>query len=402
MKRWLLFFVITLVVALGVGSLAGQDAGYVLLSWGHYSIETSLWFFLLLLGLMLVVVYFLFRFSLVMLGSDWRFNEWRRSRRTARARKQTTRGLLSLALGQWARAERLLTRSATDTDMPLINYLAAARAAYEQGKHDTTDELLNAANKSTRGAELAVGISHAQLLISRGHKEQALAVLVSLRDRYPRHSYLLKLLVRLYQDLEDWVALHELLPVLSKTGKIPQNKIIELEEKVYLQLIDRTAKSHQGKDPVPALKKLYQSMPRHCRHQADILLHYAKTLHELGEDEQAEADLRHGLTYVWRDALLIAYAGLNGVDARRRFLFAEKQLQGRPNDPVLLLILAQLALRIEQPERAKEFLLMGLKLKSLPELNAEMGKLLVQEQDHVGASRYFQKALAQQECQPGG
>ncbi|MFK4753929.1 heme biosynthesis HemY N-terminal domain-containing protein [Oceanobacter antarcticus] len=402
MKRWLLFFVITLVVALGVGSLAGQDAGYVLLSWGHYSIETSLWFFLLLLGLMLVVVYFLFRFSLVMLGSDWRFNEWRRSRRTARARKQTTRGLLSLALGQWARAERLLTRSATDTDMPLINYLAAARAAYEQGKHDTTDELLNAANKSTRGAELAVGISHAQLLISRGHKEQALAVLVSLRDRYPRHSYLLKLLVRLYQDLEDWVALHELLPVLSKTGKIPQNKIIELEEKVYLQLIDRTAKSHQGKDPVPALKKLYQSMPRHCRHQADILLHYAKTLHELGEDEQAETDLRHGLTYVWRDELLIAYAGLNGVDARRRFLFAEKQLQGRPNDPVLLLILAQLALRIEQPERAKEFLLMGLKLKSLPELNAEMGKLLVQEQDHVGASRYFQKALAQQECQPGG
>tara|TARA_R110002167_G_scaffold84254_5_gene229050 strand:+ start:7828 stop:9036 length:1209 start_codon:yes stop_codon:yes gene_type:complete len=402
MKRWLLFFVITLVVALGVGSLAGQDAGYVLLSWGHYSIETSLWFFLLLLGLMLVVVYFLFRFSLVLLGSDWRFNEWRRSRRTARARKQTTRGLLSLALGQWARAERLLTRSATDTDMPLINYLAAARAAYEQGKHDTTDELLNAANKSTRGAELAVGISHAQLLISRGHKEQALAVLVSLRDRYPRHSYLLKLLVRLYQDLEDWVALHELLPVLSKTGKIPQNKIIELEEKVYLQLIDRTAKGHQGKDPVPALKKLYQSMPRHCRHQADILLHYVETLHELGEDEQAETDLRHGLTYVWRDELLIAYAGLNGVDARRRFLFAEKQLQGRPNDPVLLLILAQLALRIEQPERAKEFLLMGLKLKSLPELNAEMGKLLVQEQDHVGASRYFQKALAQQECQPGG
>ncbi|MDO6680816.1 heme biosynthesis HemY N-terminal domain-containing protein [Oceanobacter sp. 5_MG-2023] len=404
MKRWLLFFVITLVVALGAGSLAGQDSGYVLLSWHHYSLETSLWFFLLLLGVMLVAVYFLFRFSLVMLGSDWRFNEWRRSRRTARARKQTTRGLLSLALGQWPRAERLLTRSATDTDMPLINYLAAARAAYEQGKHDTTDELLSAASKSTRGADLAVGISHAQLLISRGHKEQALAVLVSLRDRYPRHSYLLKLLVRLYQDLEDWVALHELLPILGKAGKagkIPESKLKELEEKVYLQLIDRTAKAQQSKDPVAALKKLYQSMPRHCRRQGDILLHYTDTLHELGEDEQAEVDLRNGLAYVWRDDLLLAYARLNGADARRRFLFAEKQLQERPNDPVLLLILARLALRLEQPERAREFLLMGLKLKNLPGLNAEMGKLLVQEQDHVGASRYFQQALAQQDCQSG-
>ncbi|WP_221793189.1 heme biosynthesis HemY N-terminal domain-containing protein [Oceanobacter mangrovi] len=393
MKRWLLFFVITLVVGLTLGSLTGQDPGYVLMSWGLYRIETSLWFFLLLLILLVLGLYFLFRFSLVMLGSDWRFNEWRRNRRTTRARKQTTRGLLSLAQGQWARAERLLTRSAADTDMPLINYLAAARAAYEQGKHETTDELLNSANKSTRGAELAVGISHAQLLVSRGHKEQALAVLVNLRDKYPRHTYLLKLLVRLYQDLEDWVALHDMLPILRKVGKVPQDKLRELEEKVYVQLIERTARSQHGKSQAEALRKLYQSMPRYCRYSATIVSRYTTALHDLGEDDLAETDLRNALGHVWNDELIHLYGSLHGADTRRRFLFAEKQLQERPNDPVLLLILARLANKLEQPERARELLQAGLQLRNLPELNAEMGKLLVQQQDHVAACRYFQQAV---------
>lgn len=393
MKRWLLFFVITLLVGLGIGSLAGQDAGYVLLSWSQYSLETSLWFFLLLLGIFVFAMYLLFRMSLMMLGSDWRFNEWRRSRRTGQARRQTTRGLLCLAQGQWAKAERLLTRSAEATDMPLINYLAAARAAYEQGKHDTTDELLKAANKSTRGAELAVGISHAQLLISRGHKEQALAVLVSLRDRYPRHTYLLKLLVRLYQDLQDWVALHEMLPLLGKLGKVPADRLKELEEKVYVQLLDRAARSSHSKDPGPALKKLYHSMPRHCRYNQQVLLEYGNLLHQHQQDELAEAELRHGFKNVWHDDLILLYGNLQCGDGSRQLLFAEQQLKARPNDPVLLLVIARLCLRGGNRARALEYLETALKLRSMPEVQVEMAQLLLEDGDYQRACEYFNQAV---------
>jgi HemY protein len=392
MKRWLLFFVITLLAGLGIGSLAGHDSGYVLMSWGNYSLETSLWFFALMLGLLVFVLYLVMRISLVMLGSDWRFNEWRRSRRTGLARKQTTRGLLCLAQGQWAKAERLLTRSAESTDMPLINYLAAARAAYEQGKHDTTDELLKAANKSTRGAELAVGISHAQLLISRGHKEQALAVLVSLRDRYPRHTYLLKLLVRLYQDLQDWVALHEMLPVLTSAGKVPQERLLELEEKVYLQLLERAVRSNQGKEPAVALKKLYHSMPRHCRYNQQILLEYGRLLHQQQQDELAEAELRHGLKSVWHDDLILLYGSLQ-TDGNRQWLFAEQQLTSRPNDPVLLLVLARLAIRGGDRARAREYLQTGLRMKAMPELQSELAFLLMADGHYQQACEQFRLAM---------
>ncbi|TNC91526.1 MAG: heme biosynthesis protein HemY, partial [Thalassolituus sp.] len=135
------------------------DPGYVMLSYESLTLETSFWMFLILTAVALFAAYFVLRTLLIIIGSDRRFNEWRQRRRSVRARRQTTRGLLALAQGQWRRAERNLTSSAKDADQPLINYLAAARAAYEQGKNEATDEWLKAASQSTKGSDLAVGIT---------------------------------------------------------------------------------------------------------------------------------------------------------------------------------------------------------------------------------------------------
>ena len=241
MKRWLLLTIVILLAGLGIGSLAGKDPGYVLVNWTTISIETTVWFFLAFVVVLVVGFYMATRALLALLGSWSWYVGWRDERSSGTARKQTTRGLLALAQGQWPRAERLLTKSAKSADTPLINYLAAARATYEQGKTLETDELLNKANQSTPGAELAVGITQAQLLISRGQNEQALAVLLKLRESHPKHAYVLKLLVKLYQELEDWVALHGLLPAFGKTGKISEEKLHQLENKVYVQLLERAA-----------------------------------------------------------------------------------------------------------------------------------------------------------------
>ena len=47
----------------------------------------------------------------------------------------------------------------SDSDTPLINYLAAARASHEMGDGERSDELLNEAVTTTKGADLAVGIT---------------------------------------------------------------------------------------------------------------------------------------------------------------------------------------------------------------------------------------------------
>ncbi|WP_420588717.1 heme biosynthesis HemY N-terminal domain-containing protein [Bacterioplanoides sp.] len=391
MRIWLLFLLITLTVGLLIGTVINIDSGYVLLSWDVYTLETSLWFFLLILAAASAAVYLLIRSSLLVLGSDWRFNEWRRQRRSVRARRQTTRGFLALAQGQWRRAERQLRTSAEASDTPLINYLAAARAAYEQGKTDATDELLKAASQSTKGSELAVGITQVQLLQSRGQNEQALAVLLRLRQQNPKHAYVLKLLVKTYQDLEDWVALNDLLPTVKKASKIPADKLKELEERVQLQLLDRAVKAH-GIRSVQELKSTFHDMPRNSRVSLPIVKRYVELLLEQGEEKLAEQELRTAMSSVWHDELVCLYGRLHG-DTDKQLLFAEQQLTERPNDPMLLLALGRLALRQHDLEKAREYLKTGLKIKGMPELHAAMGKVLMAEGEETLACEHFQLAL---------
>lgn len=393
MKILVLCFIFTLLAGLFFGTLVSIDAGYVLLSWDVYTLETSLWFFLLILAATTVVMYIVIRASLLLLGSDWRFNEWRKERGRARARRLTTRGFLALAQGQWRRAERQLRSSAENSDTPLINYLAAARAAYEQGDTDSTDELLKAASQSTKGSELAVGITQVQLLQSRKQFEQALAVLLRLRSKHPRHAYVLKLLVKTYQELEDWVSLNELLPTLKKLARIPAEELSKLEQNVQLQLLERAAHSYGGTQ-VQSLKDIYQQMPRAMRISQPIVKRYTELLLEQGAEKLAEQELRNALSSVWHDDLICLYGRLNG-DTSQQLLFAEQQLTERPNDPMLLLILGRLALRQDDLDKAREFLQTGLKIKGMPELHAEMGKLLMAEGNETSACQHFQLALGQ-------
>lgn len=390
MRSWLLFLLLTVALGLIAGTVMGFDSGYVLLSWGNYVLETSLGLAAVLLLLGVFVLYMLMRTSMVLLGSDWRFNEWRANRRNQRARRQTTRGLLELAQGQWRRAERLLTAHADDSDTPLINYLAAARAAFEQGKYESVEEWLQSASQTTRGAELAVGISQADLLNSRGQKEQALAVLLKLRQQHPKHPYILKLIAKLYMELEDWKALQELIPLARKFTRIPDEKLRELEEKVGLQNLEREAHNHASGNQ---LKKLYHDVPRQSRYSVAVAKRYIELLLEHKEEALAEQELRDILKNTWHDDLLRLYGTVKGEDAKSQLLFAEKQLTERTNDPVLLWVLGNLALRTQNLAKAKDYLSMGLRIRNLPELHTTMAKICLLEGNETRACEHFQLAL---------
>ncbi len=398
MKRFIVLLALLVVVGLVLGNVIALDSGYVLIRWHHYSIEATVWAFAALLVVGLIVLQWLLRAVFLLLGSDVRFNDWRRHRREQRARMLTTRGLLNLAQGQWQRAEKQLVDAAKQSDTPLINYLAAARAAYEQGHHDDTDQWLNAANQTTKGSELAVGISQVQLLQSRQQHEQALAVLLRLRQQYPKHPYLLKLLVKTYQDLSDWVALQGLLPAIKKFTKVPADEVKALEDKVNLQVMERIASqySQQGDHAQLALElqKAHRAMPRSSRYQVAIVQRYAELLLAHGHEAEAEGLLRQALKYVWHDDLIRLYGQIASVDNKRQWLFAEKQLQERPNDPVLLLVLAQFASRQQETDKAREYLNTALSIKRLPELHFEMAKLMLADGDETLACEHFQLGLA--------
>ena len=389
MRGWLLFLLVTITSGLLIGIALGFDSGYVLLSWGNYVVETSLALAILLTLLSLFALYALMRLGLLLLGSDWRFNEWRQQRRQYRARRQTNRGLISLSQGQWRRAERLLSLSIEGSHTPLINYLAASRAAFEQGKTQVAEAWLQEARASVRGSELVVSLAQTEQLSALGHNEQALAILLKLQQAHPKHTYILKVLVKLCIELEDWQALRDLMPTIRKAKPFGLNKIDELEEKIQLQLLER--ESHTGNSQ--QLKKLYHSYSRQGRKNVHVALCYAQLLYAQGDDKLTEQELREILKHTWHDDLVRLYGRAKGEDKQLQLLFAEKQLTERTNSPVLLLVLGKLALRLEDFDKAKEYLVAGLRLKNLPELHQTLAQIYLAEGNQAQACEHFQLAL---------
>ena len=398
MKKLVILMAGFLLVGLVFGYLVSIDSGYVLFSWGSYTVETSFWFFNIMLATFFISAYLVLRFVLLLIGSDWRINEWRKQRRSKRGQRQTTRGFLSLAQGQWHTAERQLTQAATLGDNPLINYLGAARAAYEKGDMDKSDHWLKEASQSTKGAELAVAITQIQLLISRGQTEQALAVVLRLRKQNPKHKHLLKMHIKVLSELEDWVSLKNLLPTVRKLAKlIPQDKLKELEEKVVIQLMQQAARSHgstASAGQANLIKEIYDDAPRAVRLSVEVLRCYVELLLQLDQSGKAEQALRTALPSVWHDSLICLYGRIKGDDLQRQLLFAEQQLQERTNDPMLLLALGRIANRMSNAEKAQEYLEAAAKIKALPEVHTELGNLLTQQGQFENACEHFNKALA--------
>jgi HemY protein len=398
MRKLVILTALSLFIGLSFGYLMRNDPGYVLFSWDSYTIETSFWFFNIMLAVFFTCIYLVLRLVLFLIFSDWRVN-WKIEKRKKRGQRQTTRGFLSLAQGQWHTAERQLTQAASLGDNPLINFLGAARAAYEKGDHDKSDHWLKEASQSTKGAELAVAITQIQLLISRGQTEQALAVVLRLRKNNPKHKHLLKMHIKVLRELEDWVSLKELLPTVRKLVKlIPQDKLKELEEKVVIQLMKRVAKGQglvvRGAGQAELVREVYNDAPRSVRLSVAVLKCYVELLLQLQQAGKAEVALRLALPSVWHDDLISLYGRIKGDDLQQQLLFAEDQLQERTNDPLLLLALARIANRVGDKDKAQEYLEAASKIKALPEVHTELGHLLTQQGEFESACEHFNKALA--------
>ncbi|MCK5639739.1 MAG: heme biosynthesis protein HemY, partial [Gammaproteobacteria bacterium] len=185
--RFLLKLLLVLIIAVVLALIARDDPGFVLLSYGDWMLETSLSLALILLAAGFFGCYLLMRFLVNTRRVPERLRQWRQRRRTAKARKTTNRGLLALTEGHWDKAERNLIRYIEYSEVPLLNYLGATRAAQKQGAEQRRDYYLAKAHQSMPEAELAIGLTQAEVQISQGQLEQALASLRHLETIAPRH-----------------------------------------------------------------------------------------------------------------------------------------------------------------------------------------------------------------------
>ena len=146
--RALIYFIILISIGFAVGTLIQQDPGYALFAYRDWSVEMPLWFAALAIIVSGVLLFWLYRSftGICKLGARWR-NFWQ-TRRKNKAQRLTNQGLIKLAEGHWHAAEKYLQKGANQgSELPLLNYLSAAKAAQEQGASARRDIYLHKALK---------------------------------------------------------------------------------------------------------------------------------------------------------------------------------------------------------------------------------------------------------------
>ena len=142
----LLIALIALAASVALTLFLKEDAGYVLISYGHWTIEASLALFLVLDIALFVALYLLLRSIAQIRRVPRSLHNWRTKRSISRAQQSLTQGLIELAEGNWQQAEKSLLKHVNESETPLLNYLAAARAAQLQGEYERRDQYLQQAH----------------------------------------------------------------------------------------------------------------------------------------------------------------------------------------------------------------------------------------------------------------
>lgn len=383
--------VIALALALGAGLIwiADFEPGFVLLQYGSWSLETSLILFVIGYLVLIVSGYLALRSWALVRQAPKKVALWSLVQRQRRANQALTRGLITLEEGRWAEAERLLVRHASNSETPLLHYLAAARSAQKQGASDRRDNYLRLAHETTSGADVAVGVVQAELQLAAGQKERALATLQHLREIAPKHPYVLQLLQQLYLDMNEWQSVQGVLPDLRKRHVLDSTAMLTLTQDATVGQLE----SALAKQDWQMMSDVWQQASSKGRQSEEMLKPYVLGLIQQGEADQAIELIEQFLTKSWSNALVYEYGLIKQGDLLKRLAKAEKWLVSNAENPYLLLTLGRLAQANKLWAKAEGYLRTSLNYGAQGETFQVLAEVMLAEGKDEAAAELYKQGL---------
>jgi HemY protein len=307
--------------------------------------------------------------------------------RFQRSARQITQGFIALSEGKLARGERLLTKGASNSESPLLNYLAAARTAQMQGDRERRNNWLKIAYEQNTGARNAVLLTQAELQLADGEYEQSRASLNQIREKYPDHPQALKLLAELSYREQSWGALSELLPGLRRAKNVtPQQletwTIETFENELSVEGVDKEK-----------IEQCWQDLPRSLRKSMPLIRARIQALVTCGEISLAETTIRKTLKTQWNDSLVMLYGEMAPPDNAAQLRQIELWLNKRPEDASLLLAAGRACIRNQLWGKARSYLESSVAIRPSPAAYHELGQLMLKLDDPQAATEAFSKGL---------
>lgn len=388
--KLLLLSLLALLLAVAIGSVAGSDTGYVMMTISGWTIKTSATFFVILLFLGFITLYFVIRSLVRFWQMPKQIKVWRHHRNQRRAEKYLTQGLIHMTEGRWKKAEHDFCKAAPYSRVPHVNYLYAARAAQELHAVDRRDEYLRLAYHHNPDAGIAVGITQAELQLRQKQTEQALATLNHLRNRQPEQIQVKQLLLNTYTDLNDWQSVLKLIPSIEKSNLYSREQIQAKQLDAYAGLLKEAGNLNDKEK----LNTVWSNIPRKLKQHFYLMEVYVNERLKFEHTADCELLLRNALKKQWDNMLVRLYGLVAGNDAHKQLAVAESWLQNHARDAVLLLSLGRICMRNKLWGKAKDYLKDSIDVQAMPEAYYELAQLHEHEENSEEAAICYEKGLA--------
>lgn len=353
-----------------------DDPGYLLLRLRGTTVETTLVFALVALAALALA-----------LALAWRLLRWpvrlwfRRVRR--RSRERMANGLIALAEGRYAQAEKELWKATHYAELRAPALLAAARAALGQDAAARADEALKEAAENAPAAALAL---RARLLREQGRQAEALTLLRGAQQDRPLAPAAWVEYIEAALAGGDTAAAREGLAPLARSQALPPARLEALETRVLAAALAAQPSPDAG-------DALWSGLSRAQRRNPALIAAYARRVAALGRPLPGMSEVEAGLRRDWDDALVLAYGELGPVDAAARLRTAEGWLAAQPNSSALLTTLGRLCAELKLWGKAHEYLERALGIAESPAAWCARGDAFGGEGDAANAARCYRNAL---------
>lgn len=389
------YFLAALLVAIVCAYVSNQwlntfeTPGYVLIGINHWSLETTLATFAVILISLFFIFYYGIRTVVFLVNLPSQLKRRGRAIKFNRSQEALIAGLVDSAEGNFEKAESILIKHASHSGAPLLHYLTAAKAAQSRGAFDKRDEYLKQASAQSPDAGVAIGLTQAELHLSGNEFDQALATLTRLHSIEPTHASVLKLLHQTYQHIGDWEGIRKLIPSLHTNKVLMEAEIKLLETEAFSKLLKQAAESGD----VENIQTLWSEIPNYIRKVSGISAIYFAAMINAGAGGLVEDELAVALSTKWDTTLLALFGSIVSENTDKQIAMAERWLSVYPKDAILLAILGKLSLQNQAFEKAKDYLNQSLSSEPTVQAHQLLGDLLFAENDKEGASQCYKNGL---------
>ena len=402
MKRMVLFSFVVLLIGSVLIQFMAKDSGYVLISLGSTTFETSFWFASTLFIVSAFGVYLLKKIFVKFFTSFSGGIGWFVARRERHTMQATRSGLLNFLVGNWPLAKQELIASAKRADFPLVSYISAAECARKSGAMEEHRFLIEQAKKQPEYRDWLLPLLEAQQYVREEKFGEALKEIKPYIADLSQHYAGLSILKDVYVKLQLWNELIELLPKIKSNKLLSGSDFQVFEENIYLSLLESQLDLDQiadekNKATHQSLSRLQEVwgkvLPSSLKKRHRLVGGYAKLLSKIGEDHLAGPIIEQTLKAQWHSGLAELYGNLRVDDHKRRLVVAEAWLKKQPNDARLFLALGKIAVDNQLWGKAKSYFEACIKLDARPDAYLELARMLKVMGDSEGSAAIYQKGL---------